>query len=257
MKEEKDRYFFGNSFNEVAYDKLIEVLPELRDIIKKNIELDIEEIKNTELKVVTLPKATTKSGSIIGCEYCHNQLDSSSTKWASKEIIKCGVCGTEFYEYNSELTLLDKSRCGIIFRALQGIEHYLTMTIKDEWRKKLNKRKIDEEWLYKYAKGYDGDMSQIELTKAYYECIIRHKDNTKIIADYVNKELKEKELDWYELSSSSIAKPTTDAIIRMYNDLVEDKELKRMLDVLKPSEYSKDPAMLLALQVFSNANEKR
>jgi len=137
MIEEKERYCFGNTFNNLAYDQLIKAFPELEKLLKRTMENSLAEVTNTQFRKITLPVANKKSYSIITCGKCRKTLDGTLLSFED-HIYKCGNCGYEFFEYNQRISQLDHTQAGIVYRALQGIEHYITHTIEEAFGKHLN-----------------------------------------------------------------------------------------------------------------------
>lgn len=145
MIEEKKRYCSGNTFNNLAYDVFVKKYPEIEQIIEKALAQDIANINTVKFERITLNKAGKRATSTIGCAHCGTTLDSSLIGFIAKDnkIFKCGNCGYEFFEYNQRISQLEHTNCGVVFRALQGIEYFLTRTIEAEWAKYLDESSLD------------------------------------------------------------------------------------------------------------------
>jgi hypothetical protein len=134
------RYVDGNTFNEIAYDRIIPLFPELEEFLASATKHDLDKITDTKYEVIILPKSTKTSGSMIGCGNCHTILDGELLDREPNHVFKCYKCGYEFFEYNQRITQLEKTQLGLLYRALQGIGYYCTRTIENAYAEHLNQK---------------------------------------------------------------------------------------------------------------------
>lgn len=144
---DKEKYISGNSFNRKAYDWLIKEMPEIEYFIKKCIDLDKKAIKEKVLEEIELiPSKGVKNPSwLCRCSKCKEELTPKRKDvplWGVEYFSRCSKCGNKWFGYNTEISQIDSSYSGLVYRAFQGMGFYLSRLIIEEYRKKLEECEV-------------------------------------------------------------------------------------------------------------------